>query len=206
MKIKIFIATIFVLTAFVAYQKYIEYSSLKSIDSYDSCIAAKGSIIQESYPSTCVTLLGTRFSQWTKYENIIGKYTFDYPSSWKYIPDKREIWNDVMVGDGVSKDKLISFIQVSIVNSLNFYVPWSGKKEIMLNENNLGQYILLGDNPANTEIDHKPAAIKKSVNENGATTNIAILDNTRIISIVIFTPAELQNLHDKILSTFVFRN
>ena len=204
MKLKFLLASIFVLICFVAYQKYSDYSTLKSIDSYDSCATAKGSIIQESYPATCITLLGNRFSQWTKYENLIGKYTFDYPSNWEYIPDKREIWNDIIVGDGDNKDSLKSFIQVSIINSLNFYVPWSSKKEIKLNKNNLGQYILLGDTPANTEIDHMPAAIKKTINDSGMTTNIAILDNSRIVSIQIFTATELQNLHDQIISSFKF--
>jgi len=63
MKLKLLVASIFALLSLVAYQKYSEYSTLTSIDSYESCIAAKGSLIQESYPATCVTRLGTRFTQ-----------------------------------------------------------------------------------------------------------------------------------------------
>jgi hypothetical protein len=35
---------------------------------YETCIAAQGSIIQESYPATCVTAKGDRFVQPTPYE------------------------------------------------------------------------------------------------------------------------------------------
>lgn len=63
MKLKLLLASIFVLISFVAYQKYSEYSTLKSIDSYDSCATAKGNIIQESYPATCVTRLKSHFVQ-----------------------------------------------------------------------------------------------------------------------------------------------
>lgn len=52
------------LLAFVAYQKYSEYQTLQSIDSYEACIAAKGSIIQESYPAVCVDALGAKFTQY----------------------------------------------------------------------------------------------------------------------------------------------
>ena len=204
MKLKLFIFVILILISAVAYKTYADYSALKSIDSYDSCVTAKGSVIQESYPPTCVTRLGNRFSQWTKYENYIGKYTFYYPSSWKYVPDKREVWDGIIIGDGDSKATLLSSVQVSIVNSLNFYVPWSGKKDIFLTEKNLGQYVLLGDTPANTAINQKPAVIKQSINDNNATTNIAVLDNDRIILITIFTPKELSDLHNQILSIFQF--
>lgn len=63
MKLKLFIASILVLLALIAYQKYSEYSALKSVGSYESCVAAKGSTIQESYPATCLTRIGTHFKQ-----------------------------------------------------------------------------------------------------------------------------------------------
>ena len=84
MKLKLFFLSILVLILFVAYQKYTEYSSLKSINSYDSCITAKGSIIQESYPATCITRLSTRFTQpifTQKYFNSIYGFSFEYPSN-----------------------------------------------------------------------------------------------------------------------------
>ncbi len=36
---------------------------LSQISSYTECLAAKGSIVQESYPATCVTAFGRRFTQ-----------------------------------------------------------------------------------------------------------------------------------------------
>jgi hypothetical protein len=79
------------LISFVAYQKFTEYSNLKSIDSYDSCVAAEGSIIQESYPSTCITRIGIRFTQplnrfstegWITYTSKICGYRIQYPQGW----------------------------------------------------------------------------------------------------------------------------
>mgnify|MGYP001570856381 CR=1 FL=1 len=63
MKLKLLIGGIIIIVSLVAYQKYSEYSDLKSIDSYNSCITAKGSVIQESYPSTCVTRLGASLTK-----------------------------------------------------------------------------------------------------------------------------------------------
>ena len=42
---------------------YQEYASSPPVYSYDDCIKAKGSIIQESYPATCVTRDNKRFVQ-----------------------------------------------------------------------------------------------------------------------------------------------
>jgi hypothetical protein len=91
MKLKLFLVSIIALLSLVAYQKYAEYSALKSIDSYESCSTAKGSVIQESYPATCITRLGTRFTQpapsfdvsnWKTYINSKYKFTFRYPTDW----------------------------------------------------------------------------------------------------------------------------
>ena len=71
MKNKLFFFIILSLISFVAYQKYAEYSSLKSINSYESCIAAKSSMILESYPTTCVTRLGNHFPQLTPDQSTI---------------------------------------------------------------------------------------------------------------------------------------
>lgn len=210
MKLKLLIIIIVVaILSLVAYQKYSEYSALKSIDSYESCTFAKGSVIQESYPTTCVTRLGIKFTTnmvqyWSHYQNDRAKYAFDYPASWQYIPDTRDVWNDIIIGNGNGKDSLTSFVQVNINNSLNFYIPWSGKKEIILSKNNLGQYLYLGNTPASMEVDGRPAVIKKTAEHQGATTEVAVLDKDRIFSIQIFTPTDLQDLHDQILSTFKF--
>lgn len=91
------------LLAFVAYQKYSEYQTLQSIDSYEACITAKGSIIQESYPATCVTSLGTRYTQptlpiidsnmvnWITYNNDTYNFSFRYPSTLSKIDSKHEL-------------------------------------------------------------------------------------------------------------------
>lgn len=63
MKLKLLIVSILVILGFVAYKQYQDFAVIKSVSSYDSCAAAKGSIIQESYPATCVTRLGTHFTQ-----------------------------------------------------------------------------------------------------------------------------------------------
>ena len=41
----------------------ISLSSKQTIASYEECVKAKGSLVQESYPATCVTRDGTRFTQ-----------------------------------------------------------------------------------------------------------------------------------------------
>lgn len=63
MNIKIFFVLILTVLTIIGYQKYADYSAIKSINSYDSCVTAKGSLIQESYPATCVTSLNARFIQ-----------------------------------------------------------------------------------------------------------------------------------------------
>ncbi len=63
MKLKLLIIGILVVLTLVGYQTYAKYAALKSIDSYESCVASPGSLIQESYPATCVTRFGTRFIQ-----------------------------------------------------------------------------------------------------------------------------------------------
>lgn len=60
------------------------YSALKSINSYEACATNKGSVIQNSYPSICITKLGTKFTEQVsnqKYTNTELGFSFDYPSS-----------------------------------------------------------------------------------------------------------------------------
>lgn len=62
------------------------------ITDYDSCITAPGSIIQESYPATCITRDGARFIQpipqpplypgWQTYVDTQEGYFIQYPSDW----------------------------------------------------------------------------------------------------------------------------
>lgn len=88
MKLKLFLSSIFALLSLVAYQKYAEYSALKSINSYESCVAAKGSVIQESYPATCFSRLGARFTQpinqastasWNAYSDSKYDFSIKFP-------------------------------------------------------------------------------------------------------------------------------
>lgn len=76
MQTKLFFVAILAFISIVAYQKYSEYSALKSVNSYESCVAAKGSIIQESYPSTCITRLGNRFIS-----DVVGNESIKVPST-----------------------------------------------------------------------------------------------------------------------------
>jgi hypothetical protein len=66
MKLKLIIISTIAILTLVGYQKYSDYSFLKSINSYDSCVSAKGSVIKESYPATCITLLGSSFTETIK--------------------------------------------------------------------------------------------------------------------------------------------
>jgi hypothetical protein len=105
MKLKLFLLSIFALLSLVAYKTYTETKALKSINSYDSCVTAKGSIIQESYPATCVTRLGARFIQpvpsprpyvfpienWNTYVNKSWKIFFKHPPTWKLEESNQQI-------------------------------------------------------------------------------------------------------------------
>ncbi len=81
MKLKLFLLSIIALLSLVAYQKYSEYSALKFIDSYESCVTAKGSLIQESYPATCITRLGARFPQLLSDDTKLSLNTYDFCGS-----------------------------------------------------------------------------------------------------------------------------
>ena len=84
-------------------------SSPSQISSYPDCLAAKGSIVQESYPATCVTASGRRFIQpissptpesaeptanpiadWKTYNNNQYKFTFKHPKDWQVISSAEE--------------------------------------------------------------------------------------------------------------------
>ena len=63
MNTKVMFLAILAAVVLIGLKSYRETLTLKSINSYESCIAAQGSRIQESYPATCVTSLGARFTQ-----------------------------------------------------------------------------------------------------------------------------------------------
>ena len=88
MKLKLLVFVVVVaLLSLVAYQKYTEYSLLRSIDSYESCATAKGSVIQESYPATCVTRLGSHFTKPLTLAQQLSAISPDSTSSWKTYRD-----------------------------------------------------------------------------------------------------------------------
>lgn len=74
--------------------------SPKQISSYEDCMKAKGSSVQESNPPTCVTANGLRFkgpaatltptsdptANWKTYTNGNYNYQFKYPLDWPDIP------------------------------------------------------------------------------------------------------------------------
>lgn len=95
MKLKVIgYCTVALILLIVGYQKYSEYQSLRLINNYDECVAAKGSVIQESFPSTCITNIGTHFTEqltiknvtnrWNIYHNRDRYFSFEYPEEWKY--------------------------------------------------------------------------------------------------------------------------
>lgn len=53
------------------------------ISSYDDCVNAKGSIVQYSYPATCVTASGQRFTQPVSSPTTTPTETADPTASWK---------------------------------------------------------------------------------------------------------------------------
>lgn len=98
-------ALLFASTALLAYQNWQLRERLNAPTTYEACVASAGSIIQESYPATCVTKNGTRFTQplteeeekalqqpdgtesWETYTN--GQYGFSlrYPNTYKKVED-----------------------------------------------------------------------------------------------------------------------
>lgn len=111
MKLRLFLLSIFILLSLVGYKTYAETKDLKSIDSYESCIVASGSIIQESYPSTCVAKSGLRFTQptptsesslfpvvdmssWRTYTNQKYNFRLKYPTELNLMPKEVNIQQD----------------------------------------------------------------------------------------------------------------
>jgi hypothetical protein len=68
MKLKLGIIISIILFGGIFYS-YLQYSQLKSINSYESCVSAKSSVIQTSYPATCITRLGVAYAQTIAVDN-----------------------------------------------------------------------------------------------------------------------------------------
>lgn len=54
---------------------YQEFVSSTTVTTYEECIRAKGSRVQESYPATCITRRGERFTQPTIEDGVNPIYT-----------------------------------------------------------------------------------------------------------------------------------
>lgn len=106
---------LFCTTVFFAY-KYATVSKIANpsqVNTYADCVQAAGSIVQESYPATCVTKDAKRFVQtltdeekknteppvldtssipsneidnWNTYTNNVYKFSFKYPQDWIVTP------------------------------------------------------------------------------------------------------------------------
>jgi len=95
-------------------------SNTAQINSYDQCVAAKGSYLQESNPATCVTSSGLRFkgaassptptvdptANWKTYTNNQEKIAFDYPQNWSLANYDKE---SIVVGDDRTEGLTIFF-------------------------------------------------------------------------------------------------
>ncbi len=93
---------------FLFWQNFINKSpEAEKILTYAQCAKAEGSVIQESYPETCVTKDGQRFTNSEQkvtdlplknYCSPLEKICFDYPSDWTVKPE--QVNNDT---DGVAE-------------------------------------------------------------------------------------------------------
>ena len=109
---------------------YSQSHQLNSIDSYESCVSAKGSIIQGSYPATCVANDGSRFveptnnsaidtTEWRSYINNEYGFSFQYPQNWQfneeYLSDSTShiIQNKHPLSVYVENDKHVSQLLIS---------------------------------------------------------------------------------------------
>lgn len=82
MKLKLFLLSIVALLSLVAYKTYRETAIIKSVSSYESCLTERGSIVQESYPATCITRLGTHFIEpITLDDSVLPLNTYDFCGS-----------------------------------------------------------------------------------------------------------------------------
>lgn len=130
MKFKLLLVSISTLLVWVGYQKYAELALLKTVNSYESCLVAKGSTVLESYPVTCRTQLGNTFTQPnpspsanTKPVQSPKDYSNDYslslPSGW-YQAEKNMFLNYVPTEEDASfipsKDKGKLKVEVVILS------------------------------------------------------------------------------------------
>ncbi len=105
-QIRLLVVGLALLLSLVAYKTYQKYSTLNSINSYESCISSEETyIVHDVYPPTCVTKLGASFTKiipsptpyipstadWIVYNNQIWRISFKYPPTWKIKEIGQEI-------------------------------------------------------------------------------------------------------------------
>lgn len=212
MKLKLFIFALFILLSLVAYQKYSEYSALKSINSYESCAAAKGSTIQESYPATCITRLGAHFTEsinqgnfsqnWLTYTNRIFGVRFQYPGNYENVGCAGIVDSN----DCISLND--TFIAPDHPGRYDYQI------EITTKPSNQSYASYLNINAKDlTRIGEKLAYINVAENaedQNGKyitkQVGIEISPNAVIYFSGLYDSVESKKMFDQILSTFKFTN
>jgi len=131
--------------------KQIYSQNTVQIDSYDQCVVAKGSYVQESNPATCVTSNGLRFkgpiasptstpdptANWKTYINQVLGFQLNYPPTLKVTQDPKP---------SLSKDLGVSWILMLDDRQEGDVMGVSIKNSVLI------QYT---QNPVNGE-SHKP--------------------------------------------------
>lgn len=213
MKFKVFFITIVTILALVGYQKYTEYYSLRSIHTYESCVAAKGSRIQESYPAICITSLGDQFPQATpppldSFLPLSGDYTNEFtitvPPSWHKTPF--QYWNY----NAEENLKPSTFVPERDKGKLKIDIGTysSGSLQALIS-----QYITPPTDPTdkyfenNLVLDGQPARLIEKESRFGNTSAVFVENptNKHIYVIMFYLDfANYPSLRDQILSSFHF--
>ncbi|GEM_PF-2393866 len=85
----ILVLTLLVVTGVFGYQNWQLRQQLNAPTTYEECIKAPGSVLQESYPATCVTRNGERFKQPLTDEEKKKLQPPDSTANWKTYTDKK---------------------------------------------------------------------------------------------------------------------
>ncbi len=202
------------------------------INSYETCITAPGSKIQESYPAICVTSDGKRFIQplspnesvtdWKTYTNTKEGYTFQYPSTWHLDDSQLASANRITVEDNAldvdtNGNPLPTGIIRVDIDVQRDYTQWNYDRYLT--------YLDTGGASEGTELE--PQHIKKIAPMNvagidtyiveggccaGGYHGVFLLHNGRVYSIYLSERAGILSavvnkygsIFDQVLSTFVF--
>ena len=226
MKLKLFLLSILVLLSLVAYQKYSEYQTLKSINSYETCIAAKSSTIQESYPATCITRLGSRFTQLVEQvdpviipsasasELVDPSPTIIYKTLRYTRTPEWALWGSednkfsFAYDPSKYKDPIMTGVDISLFGEHSIFMsfkPYSGGSRHQLIQQETGYIALDNTYEKNYFIDGKPALFifQAEISANCSAGAIFTSQSTAlVITSSICNSGELEPL----LATFKFTN